>query len=492
MPSMPTLADILPLAPEIVLAAAGLLLLLFGVVGKGGGMGHRDSALFALLSLAMTGGVLWRVRAVVPPRTFLLARSFVVDDFGFFWKVLVLGATALVVLLSLRYVEEAGYAAPEYYALLLLATTGMLFMAGAYNLLTIWISLETMALSSYVLAGYFKREVRSNEAALKYFILGALSSGILLYGISLIYGATGSIDLGDLARAGTQTGNGAGVESPLLTLGWLLLAAGLFFKVAAAPFHVWVPDAYTGAPTPVTAYLATASKIASFAVLLRIFVEGLAPLHARWQMTVALVAVASMLWGNLAALTQDNVKRMLAYSSVAHAGYTLIGLLALSEVGLSAILFYLLTYGFITIGAFGLVIVLERREYAGERVADYAGLSKRAPALAAAMLLFLLALTGIPPTGGFVGKLYLFAAAIQSGWAWVAVVGVLTSALSLYFYLRIVVAMYLQDDDKGAPTPLKSPALLAAIAICALATLVLGLVPGPVLDFAKASLPALP
>jgi NADH-quinone oxidoreductase subunit N len=473
------------LAPEILLAAAGLLLLLGGAIGRG--MGNRESALVSIVSLALTAGLVLRVQSVIPPRHFILGDSFILDGFSFFWKLLALVATAIVVLLSVRFLDEGKYRASDYYALLLLATSGILFMASGYTLLTIWISLETMALASYILAGYFKREVRSNEAALKYFILGALSSGILLYGISLLYGATGTVQLAALSEALRAAG-----DNPLVPLGWLMLAAGLFFKVAAVPFHIWTPDVYVGAPTPVTAWLAVASKAASFAILLRIFYEGLGSLLAEWQMMVALVAVGTMIWGNVAALTQDNVKRMLAYSSIAHAGYVLIGVLAVSQVGLWSVIFYLLAYSFITLGAFGTVILLERREYAGETCADYAGLARRSPFLAAMMLLFMLALTGIPPTGGFVGKFYLFAAAVEAGWSWVAVVGVLASAVSLYYYFRIVLYMYLRDSDQTTPVPLQAPAIVGAIALCAFVTLALGIVPGPFIDFAKRSLLPLP
>jgi NADH-quinone oxidoreductase subunit N len=483
--ALPNPQEFLLLAPEILLAAAGLLLLLAGAIGRG--MGNRESALVAVVSLVLTGGVLIRVHSVLPGRTLILGETFVLDGFSFFWKLLVLAATALTVLLSVRFLEEGSYRGTEFYSLLLLATSGMLFMASGFTLLTIWISLETMALASYILAGYFKREVRSNEAALKYFILGALSSGILLYGISLLYGAAGTVQLSALAR-GLEAAQG----NPLVPLGWLLLAAGLFFKVAAVPFHIWTPDVYVGAPTPITAWLAVASKAASFAILLRIFYEGIGTLRGDWEEVVAAVAAATMIWGNLAAITQDNVKRMLAYSSIAHAGYVLIGVLAVSEIGLWSVLFYLLAYTFITLGAFGTVILLERREYAGETCADYAGLSRRAPLLAGMMLLFLLALGGIPPTGGFVGKFYLFAAAVESGWTWLAVVGVLTSAISLYYYFRLVVFMYLKDSEAATPVPLRAPALVGAIAFCALATLLLGLVPGPFIEFAKSSLLPLP
>jgi NADH-quinone oxidoreductase subunit N len=486
MLSADQMKDFLLLSPEILLASAGLLLLLFGAIGRG--LGNREAAAVSIVSLILTALVLLRVEERLEWRRYvLLDGTFVIDGFSFFWKMLVLLATGLTVLLSYRFIEEGRYRAAEFYSLLLLATSGMMFMASGYSLLTIWIGLETMALASYILAGYFKREVRSNEAALKYFILGALSSGILLYGISLLYGATGTVQLQLLA---TRLSGVTGDAGNLVALGWILLAAGLFFKVSAVPFHVWTPDVYVGAPTPITAWLAVASKGASFAILVRILYEGLWPVAVDWQWTVAIVASASMIWGNLAALTQDNVKRMLAYSSIAHAGYVLIGVLALSKVGLWSVVFYLLTYTFVTLGAFGTVILLERREYAGEVASDYAGLSKRSPFLAAMMLFFMLALTGIPPTGGFVGKVYLFASAVQAGWTWVAVIGVLTSAISLYYYFRLVVFMYLKDSTQSTPIPLQGRALVAVIAFCALATLVLGILPGPFISFAERSVDA--
>ncbi len=486
MPSPEQMWEFLYLAPEILLCGAGLLLLLWGSAGRG--FSNGEASFVSISALVLTGGLLVAVHSRLDwGGRLILGGTFVVDGFAFFWKMLILVATVLTVLISYRFIEEGRYRATEYYSLILLATAGMMFMASGYTLLTIWIGLETMALASYILAGYFKREVRSNEAALKYFILGALSSGILLYGVSLLYGATGTINLADLAFALDQ---GGAANSVLVPLGWILLVAGLFFKVAAVPFHIWTPDVYVGAPTPITAWLAVVSKGASFAILLRILYEGLWPVSVDWQWIVALVASASMIWGNLAALTQDNVKRLLAYSSIANAGYVLIGVLAVSEMGLQAVLFYLLAYTFVTLGAFGTVILLERREYAGETAADYAGLAKRSPFLAAMMLLFLLALTGIPLTGGFVGKLYLFAAAIETGWTWVAVIGVITSAISLYYYFRIVVYMYQRDSTVTTPIALRSPALVAVIAFCALLTLLLGVVPGPFLDFADRSLDA--
>jgi len=484
-----SLRDALLLGPEALLAVAGVLLLCAGAIGRG--VSRREAAWITGGSLALAALVLLEVRARTGPATFLFGDSFILDGYAFFWKFLLLAVVAVVVLLSARFLEPMASRASEYFALLLIATSGMMLMVSAIDLLTLWISLETMSLASYVLAGFWKREARSNEAAVKYFILGALSSAILLYGISLLYGATGTIHLFALARALPTVWAGGGWVAPL---GCILLSAGLFFKVSAVPFHVWTPDVYVGAPTPVTAFLASASKLASFAVLARIYLQAFPALRGEWQTLVAAIASASMIWGTLAALTQQNVKRMLAYSSIAHAGYLLIGVLTASEIGLSSALFYALAYAFMTLGAFAAVIVLERGDYAGEACSDYAGLARRAPALAAAMLVFLVGLTGIPPTGGFFGKVFLFAAAVQSGWTWVAVIGVLTSAVSLYFYFRIAVFMYLTKDAREAreaPSPLRAPSLFGAIAVCAGITLWLGLYPGPLIEIVKRSLLAL-
>jgi NADH-quinone oxidoreductase subunit N len=470
--------EFLLLAPEIFLAIAGMALLVLGTAVRG--LSSKAAATFSLASLGVTAALLWWVGSQLDGARSILAGMFVLDSYAFFWKVLFLIATALTVLLSVRFIEEGRYRAGEYYSLILFATVGMLFMASGDSLLSIWISLETMALASYILAGYFKRERKSSEAALKYFVLGALSSGILLYGISLLYGAAGTLQLGELATALPAAG-----DSPLVSLGWLMLAAGLLFKVAAVPFHVWTPDVYVGAPTPVTTFLASASKAASFAILVRIFYRALGGVD--WQMMVAIVSVASMVWGNVAALTQTNVKRMLAYSSIAHAGYVLMGVLAISEIGLWSVLFYMLAYVFITAGVFATVILLERKEYAGESYSDYAGLAARAPLLAAMMTLFMLALTGIPPTGGFVGKVYLFAAAVEAGWTWVAVIGVLTSAVSLFYYFGLVVQMYFKESTAETPAPLPSRLLVGTIVLCAVVTLVLGLFPGPFIELAKSA-----
>ncbi|MCP4205040.1 MAG: NADH-quinone oxidoreductase subunit N [bacterium] len=477
--------EFLVLLPEIVLATAGMLLLLSGALKSSNG--YRICSAVSLAALVGTAVLLVTVQGVPETPRVILSGMFIVDGYAFFWKLLFLMAAALTVVLSDRFLSDGGYRPAEFYSLILLATTGMLFMASGHSLLSIWISLELMALSSYILAGFFKHERKSNEAALKYFILGALSSGILVYGISLLYGATGTVQL-DLLASTLPSAMSLDAGYRLAAAGWLLLAMGLFFKVAAVPFHVWTPDVYEGAPTPVTVFLATASKAASFAILVRIFYQGLPYLRPDWQWVTAGIAVITMIWGNLAALTQSNVKRMLAYSSVAHAGYVLMGVLAATEDGLWSVLFYLFAYTFITIGTFGTVILLERKEYAGETYDDYAGLAQRSPFLAAMMLVFMLALTGIPPTGGFFGKIYLFAAAVEAGWIWVAVVGVLTSAISLFYYIGIAVQMYLKDSSDDTPSALHAPGLVGTIALCAVVTVLLGILPGPLVQFAKSSL----
>ncbi|HEX7254188.1 MAG TPA: NADH-quinone oxidoreductase subunit N, partial [Thermoanaerobaculia bacterium] len=374
-------------------------------------------------------------------------------------------------------VGAAPYPGGEYYSLLLFTGVGMFFMVAGSNLISIYVSLELMALASYVLAGYFKGEVRSTEAALKYFILGAFSSGVLLYGLSLIYGVSGKMALTDLAALAAS-----GEGRNLFVLGILLLLAGLLFKTAAVPFHFWTPDVYEGAPTPITAFFSVGPKIAAYAILARIFYVGFPKFHADWGLVVALISAITLVWGNVAALLQTNVKRMLAYSSIAHGGYALLGVLGFrTEFGLWGILVYLLAYTFMNFGAFALVILLETKGYSAESVSDFNGLAKRNMPAAITMLVFLLSLAGIPPTAGFLGKYYLFAAAMRAGYAWLAVLAVLASAVSLFYYFRIAAAMFFSDGEGSRLQ--SSYALTAAVSICAVGTIVVGLAPERLLEF---------
>jgi NADH-quinone oxidoreductase subunit N len=475
-------ADLVALAPELVLSALGMLVLLAGLAG--GARRHGVLAVCTVLSFAASAGaLLWAATANDAGATHFFG-MFALDRLAVFFKGLFLFSSALVVLLSHDYLARFDYRPGEYYALVMFATVGMMTMASGANLASIYVGLELMALSTYVLAGYFRREVKSHEASAKYFVLGALSSGILLYGLSLLYGATGSLDLSAIARALT-----AGKPSTMALVGVALVACGFLFKVAAVPFHVWTPDVYEGAPTPITAFMSVGPKAAAFAMFVRVFLVGLGPIAADWRWLVGGAAILTMVWGNIAALTQDNVKRMLAYSSIAHAGYALVGLVAGGPAGVQSVLFYMLTYTVTNLGAFGFVILLESRGFAGETVQDYAGLSRAHPAAAFGMLLFLLSLGGIPPTAGFMGKLYLFAAAVNAGYVWLVVVAVLMSAVSLYYYLRIVLQMYLRDGVGVEPAPMVASAWVERVIwVCGAAVLLVGVLPAPFAALARVTL----
>jgi NADH-quinone oxidoreductase subunit N len=474
-------ADLIALLPELVLATLAMVVLLAGLASSK--RRHGALAAGAVLSLAATALALGVAQTPTDPAARLFSGMFALDHFAVFFKALFLLSSALTVLLSLDYLRRNDARPGEYYALILFATVGMMTMASGTNLATIYVGLELMALSTYVLAGYFRREVKSHEAATKYFVLGAMSSGVLLYGLSLIYGTTGTLDLAVLAR--TLKGGHAS-ESTLV--GVALLGCGFLFKVSAVPFHVWTPDVYEGAPTPITAFMSVGPKAAAFAMFLRVFLGGLGPLDGQWRWLVGAAAALTMVWGNIAALTQDNVKRMLAYSSIAHAGYALVGLVAGGPAGIQSVLFYMLVYTVTNLGAFGFVIMLESRGYAGETVQDYAGLARKHPLAAFGMLLFMLSLGGIPPTAGFMGKLYLFAAAVNAGYVVLVVIAVLMSAVSLYYYFRIVLQMYLRDGEDAEPaTLLAAPWTERVVWACGVAVLVIGLLPAPFLAAARAT-----
>jgi NADH-quinone oxidoreductase subunit N len=476
-----TWGDTLYLLPEIVIALGACFLLLAPVTGfRSDGSSAKWSMLIVLLLTAVSVVVCSNVVESAAQPTRMFGAMFALDAFAVFFKVLFVVIMALVVLLSDEYVRGTRYSPWEYYSLLAFALCGMMFMASGVHLASIYIGLELMSLSSYILAGYFKNERKSTEAAMKYFILGAVSSAILLYGISLIYGVTGTLNLLQIAESmSTQVTNDA------LVFGIMLLGAGLCFKIAAAPFHVWTPDVYEGAPTPITAFLSTASKAAAFAIFARIFYVGMYHFRLDWQNVLAAIAALSMILGNLAAITQDNVKRMIAYSSIGHAGYVLLGIIAVTEMGLYGILVYSVVYVFATLGIWATILMLAKHEYAGEQVDDFDGLSRRAPFWAFAMIVFLLSLGGIPPTAGFIGKYFLFYAAVETGFGWLAVIAVLMSAVSMFFYFRIVMAMYLKDGRQGelvGSGPLKFVA-----AVCLVVTLVLGVLPTPLIQTVKQS-----
>lgn len=479
MPPGVSSSDFVNILPELVLTAGSLLVLIADVLVP---RGRR--AMLGWITLGVIGATFvsffWPVpiyRLHVEIAHGLLA----VDRFALFFKVVFLFAAAITVLMSMHYLEIEGASPGEYYFLVLCATLGMMIMAGGIDLISLFIGLETMAVSFYILAGFIKPSQRSNEAAVKYFLLGAFSLGILLYGMSLMYGLSGTTNLRVMAASFESI-----QKDPRLILAVILLVAGVGFKIAAVPFHMWAPDVYEGAPTPITAFLSVGSKAASFAMLIRIFVEGLPAVASDWRLLFWVLSIVTMTVGNVAAVTQTNVKRMLAYSSIAHAGYVLMGIVAGTARGITATLVYLMIYSFMQLGAFAVIVMLRRRDAAGDELKDFSGLAFRNPFAAFAMLLFMLSLGGIPPTAGFMGKFWLFSAAIDAHYYWLAVIGVLNSAISLYYYVRLVVFMYLKKETMGSE-PVMTPALAIVLSVAVAATLVLGVYPRVLFEVAEAS-----
>ncbi len=476
MPAGFSVLDFYYILPELVLTGGALLLLLLSVT-----VPKQDGVLLGV-SLATIALTLYAVSSFAGLDETVSRGLLAIDGFAAFFKVIVLLSAALTVLMSAPYLRVEGLKAGEYYFLILCATLGMMFMASGLDLITLFIGLETMALSFYVLAGYLKPNPRSNEAAVKYFLLGAFSLGILLYGMSLLYGATGTTSLAGISAAlsGQET-------SAVLVLAVILVGAGMGFKIAAVPFHMWAPDVYEGAPTPVTAFLSVGSKAASFAMLLRIFVEGLPALGEEWKTLFWGLAVVTMTVGNIAALTQSNLKRMLAYSSIAHAGYLLIGVAVGTERGVASMLVYLGVYLFMQLGAFGIVTAMRRRDIIGDELKDLTGLFKRSPVVGFAMLCFMLSLGGIPPTAGFMGKLWLFGAAVDAGEIWLVVIAVMNSAISAYYYLRVVVFMWINEDEPAGSPIRIGPAMAVALGVALLGTVVLGVYPQALFEHAQAA-----
>jgi NADH-quinone oxidoreductase subunit N len=475
MPPGIALSDFYYILPEIVLTAGALIVLVADVLLP------RGSRLLVWVTMAALAATFV---SLVPFRDTQVTVSnglIAVDQFALYFKVVFLVAASMTVLMSVRYLEAEGASPGEYYFLILCSTLGMMIMAGGIDLITSFIGLETMAVSFYILVGFIKPNQRSNEAAVKYFLLGAFSLGILLYGMSLLYGLSGTTNLRVMATvfAGQP-------RDPLLVLAVILVVAGMGFKIAAVPFHMWAPDVYEGAPTPVTAFLSVGSKAAAFAMLLRIFREGVPSMNADWRLLFEGLAIVTMTVGNLAALTQSNLKRMLAYSSIAHAGYLLMGVVAGTTRGVSAMLIYLFIYSFMQLGAFAVIVMMRRADVVGDELKDFSGLHFRHPFAAFAMLVFMLSLGGIPPTAGFMGKLWLFGAAIDAGYFWLAIIGVLNTAVSLYYYIRVVVFMYLRKETTGSE-PVARPALAFTLALAVAGTIVFGVYPRLLFELAEVS-----
>jgi NADH-quinone oxidoreductase subunit N len=465
--------------PVIIVTAYALLGLLLTPTFRGSARALAVSALLGLgvagVSIALLGGFEGST-----------ANGLVmVDDFARFFDVVFLIAGAVAVLGSVRYLERADAHHGEYYALILIAVAGMMTMVGSENLLTIFLGLELLSIPLYILAGFTRRRIHAVESSLKYFLLGAFSTGIILYGMAFIYGACRALHLRAIAQA-LQEGT---AEPFAFALGLGLVLAGFAFKIAAVPFHAWAPDVYQGAPTPVAALMAAGTKAAAFGALLRVVHTAL-PVESAidWRGALAVLAILTMTVANLIAIAQQNVKRLLAYSSIAHAGYLLVAVVSPVGSGIQSAAFYLLAYTFMTMGAFIVAAVVGRSTEEGEEgytLASYAGLGRRRPLLALAMTLFMLSLTGIPPTAGFVGKLYIFKAAIGGGHYVLAVIGLVNSAIAAYYYLGLVVAMWMQREAPGPEPSRTGLSAGTAIALSTVATLALGLYPGPILDLAR-------
>ena len=409
--------------------------------------------------------------------------SFTLDTFAIYLKFLIVIATSLVVLISAKYLEIEGAHYGEYYALLLFSAVGMMFLASGTDLIVLFVALEVMALCEYVLTGFLRGSRRSNEAAVKFFLLGAFSSGLLLYGMSLLYGIGGSTNLALIMGRLSE-------RSPTDLLSWvamITLLAGLFFKVAAVPFHQWTPDAYEGAPTSITAFISVAPKVASFAILLRLLLSCIWPLRVQWQLLMVGVAVATMTLGNLAAITQTNIKRFFGYSTISHVGYLLLGVITAAdgnETGLQAVFIYLLVYAFMNLGAFAVIIVMRRKDLIGDEIDDLSGLMSRSPGMAIIMLIFLLSLAGIPPTAGFIGKYFIFLSLIETHHYVLAVLAVGYAVVALYYYLRIVVAMFMKKAMDTVPLE-TGPGLSVALGLSLGVTLLLGIYPQPLIVIAR-------
>ncbi|OGC79285.1 MAG: NADH-quinone oxidoreductase subunit N [candidate division Zixibacteria bacterium RBG_16_40_9] len=400
------------------------------------------------------------------------------DNLAVIFKFIFLVGTLLTILIS--HLKSSQPLGGEYYSLILFSTLGMMIMGSSSDLIVIFLGLEVMSIALYVLAGFNRTDLKSNESAMKYFLMGAFSTGFLLYGIALIYGTTGSTNLNSLV-------NSAYLTEPLFITGLGLLLVGLGFKVAAVPFHMWVPDVYEGAPTPITAFMAAGPKAAGFAALLRVFLIGLGPLSPTWITILWILAVLTMTLGNVFAIAQMNIKRMLAYSSIAHAGYILITVVAGGDVGVSSAVFYLLVYSLMTIGSFAVIIALGEKGEKNEELPDYRGLGLKYPLLGVFMAVFMVSLSGIPPTAGFVGKFYIFSAAVKNGYLGLAIIGVLNSLVSVYYYLRIVVIMFMQE----APSPViirqVSWSLQIALWLTTIGILGLGIFPDFLFEISKQS-----
>ncbi len=476
--------DLIAILPLIILAAGGTLIMLlepFTRPERKGNLGR-----LSVLTTALAAYTLSFQWSDSPGKAF--GGMILLDNFSVFFQWLFVVVTGISALLSMRFNERESINRGEYYALLLFACCGMSLMAASGDLILTFLGIEILSIATYVLAGFKRRDAKSNESALKYFLLGSFATAFLLYGAALIYGSTGSTNY-EIIRTVIAL-QGSFQTTVLVGIGLLLVGFG--FKIAVVPFHSWAPDVYEGAPTAVTAFMTVGPKAAGFAALLRVLAQAVPALAADWTAILWAASILTMTVGNVVAVLQTNIKRMLAYSAIAHAGYILVGVVVNTREGFGAVLFYLAIYSIMNLGAFGIVLSLSRQGDQHVNLADYSGLGRTSPLAAGALSLFLISLAGIPLTGGFMGKFYLFGAAIQQGFVGLAVIGVLNSVISVYYYFRVMVFMYMREPLEGQPEPEAiNPAVLAVVLIAVVGVLLLGILPGEFLDLATYSTLAL-
>ena len=471
----PESIDLIALAPVIVLSVFAMMVLIVDLFGG------RNKTLLVFISLV--GLLMTAISAFAknPIPAYSFNDSYIVDHLSLFFICIFTISSALAILLSVEYNEREGIRAGEYYALILFCTVGMILLASSTDMIMIFLGIEIVSICLYVLAGIRRGNLASNEAALKYFLLGAFATGFLLYGMTLVYGSTGSTNLFEIADF---VKNPEAQSNPLLLMGLVLLIIGFGFKVASVPFHMWAPDVYQGAPTPVTAFMAVGPKAAAFAAFFRVFAEAFPEMAPSWEVLLSSIAVLSMFFGNLGAIMQTNIKRMLAFSSISHAGYILMAVIAKNSLGASSLLFYMLAYAFTTFGIFGIVILLGRKGEENLEIENYSGLAYKHPIIALSMTVFLLSLAGLTPFAGFIAKFYIFSAAVQEGLITLVIIAVLNSAISFYYYLKVVVFMYMKEPEAEFRISL-TPLTLFVVFVGVIATVSLGIFPGSIIALAS-------
>jgi NADH-quinone oxidoreductase subunit N len=474
----PTGAEYFRILPEIILTLAGTLIMFLEAV-----TGGRKKNIFAPVTVVALIASMVAAIAANSDSGMAFNNMLIVDGFATFFRVLVIAVGLLAVFASTEYLTRENALGGEFFALILFSIVGQCVMSAANELIMIFIGLEISSIASYILAGYLRDDKRNNESALKYFLLGSFATAFLLYGIAWIYGITGTTNLIEIRRVLI----GGGAPSLALTgTAAALMFVGFGFKISAVPFQIWAPDVYQGAPAPVSAFLSVGPKAAAFAILIRTYLTAFGPIADRWEPIVWACALATMIVGNFAAIQQTNIKRMLAYSSIAHAGYILVAVTAHSDIGSAAAMFYLAAYAFTNFGAFAVVTYVAQKGEKSTKIDDFAGLAQRQPVMAAMLTIFLLSLIGVPLTGGFFGKFYIFKAALDADLVWLTVLGLLNSAVAAYYYLRILVVMYMKDPESGSERlPAAGPAMMIAVYGSAIGTLLLGIFPSFVLDFAS-------